>query len=45
MNMPAHPPHTDSEPANERRRWRIVLAAICIVVLLASIHFLRTALG
>lgn len=45
MNPPAHPPHTDDEPANARPRRRAIIAAICIVILLASIHLLRTALG
>lgn len=45
MNMPAHPPHTDDEPANSQPRRRAVIAAISVVVLLAGIHLLRTALG
>jgi hypothetical protein len=47
MNMPAHPPHIDSEPANAQPRRRIVaiIAVISIVVLLVGIHLLRAALG
>jgi hypothetical protein len=45
MNMPAHPPHTDSEPAKARPRRRVIIGAVCIVAMLASIHLVRTALG
>lgn len=45
MNLPAHPPHTDDEPANTRSRRRAITAAIVLVILLVSIHLLRTALG
>ncbi len=45
MNLPAHPPHTDDEQANTRPRRRAIIAVVFIVVLLASIHLLRTALS
>lgn len=45
MNMPPHPPHTDDEPAQTRPRRRVIIAAIGIILLLASIHLLRTVLG
>lgn len=46
MNMPAHPPHADNEPAKTgSRRNVIIIAAVGIIVLLASIHLLRTVLG
>jgi hypothetical protein len=44
MNLPDHPPHADDEAVRARPRRRVV-AVICVVVFLASIHLLRTALG
>jgi hypothetical protein len=45
MNLPDHPPHADDEAVRARPRRRVVVAVICVVVFLASIHLLRTALG
>ncbi len=46
MNLPTHPSHTDDEQANAHPRRRvIIIVAISVVVLLASIHLLRAALG
>jgi hypothetical protein len=46
MSLPTHPSDTDEEePTNAQLRWRVVIGAVLIVILLASVHLLRAALG
>jgi len=45
MNLPAHPSNTDDTAVVSTSRRRVVIGVIALVVVLAGLHLLRTALG
>jgi hypothetical protein len=45
MNLPTHPQPGGDEPVTAGPRRRTVVIATCVVIALASLHFLRTTLG
>ena len=45
MTLPTHPAGHDGPSTPPRRNRRIALAAVGLLVLLASLHLLRAALG
>ena len=49
MNLPTHPPPGSDEPVTEPvtagARRRTVIIATCVVITLAGLHILRSALG
>lgn len=45
MNVPTHPAGTDDPAPAQRPNRRIVLGAVALVLVLASLHLLRAALG